>query len=60
MEVGQVRDSEAVKARRQPVDLDLEHAGAEPAGLEEAVGQEDEREEREKTDPDHSFNPETG
>ena len=39
VEVGEVRDPEAVEALRQPVDLDLEHAGPEPAGLEEAVGE---------------------
>jgi len=42
MEVGEVRDPEAVEAFRQSVDLDLEHARPQPAGLEEAVGEQGE------------------
>ncbi len=37
VEVGEVRDPEAVEGGRQPVDLHLEHARAQPAGLEQAV-----------------------
>ena len=46
VEVGEVRDPQAVEALRQPVDLDLEHPRPEPAGLEEAVGEQRERDER--------------
>ena len=37
VEVGEVRDPEPVERRGQPVDRDLEHARAQPAGLEPAV-----------------------
>ena len=51
VEVGEVRDPQAVEALRQPLDLDLEHPRPEPAGLEEAVGEQDERDEREERRP---------
>ena len=37
MEVGEVRDPQPVELRGQPRDLDLQHPGAQPTGLEHAV-----------------------
>ena len=53
MEVGEVADPEPVEGRGKPGNLDLEHARAEPARLEPAVGESADTGNERQTEDDH-------